>query len=103
MNRPKEIYLETSAAALFAYGLARGYRYGFLDKSVLPAIGKALAGLKSRIKSEGQDGPVVTGISGPTNVGTFAMYAKVSQGDDISYGVGAAILALLETSGLPKP
>lgn len=102
LNRPDEIYQETSATALFAYGMARGYRYGFLDKSVLPVIQKAMAGVKSKIETNDKGEPVIKGTSGPTNVGTFEMYAKVSQGDDISYGVGAVILSLLETSGLPE-
>ncbi len=101
VNRPNKIYLETSASALFAYGMARGYRYGFLDKSVLPVIQKAMAGVKSKIETNSEGEPVIKGTSGPTNVGTFAMYERVDQKDDISYGIGAVILALLETSGLP--
>ncbi|WP_437962756.1 glycoside hydrolase family 88 protein (plasmid) [Sorangium sp. So ce119] len=100
MNRPGEIYLETSATALFAAGLARGLRHGFLDASVRPAIDSALAGVRSRIETDGSGRPVVTGISGPTSVGKLEDYAAVELRDDISYGVGAVILALVETSGL---
>ncbi|WP_437624541.1 glycoside hydrolase family 88/105 protein [Sorangium sp. So ce1151] len=100
MNRPGEIYLETSATALFAAGLARGLRHGFLDASVRPAIDSAMAGVRSRIEEDGSGRPVVTGISGPTTVGKLEDYAAVELRDDISYGVGAVILALVETSGL---
>jgi unsaturated rhamnogalacturonyl hydrolase len=98
LNRPGETYLETSASALFAAGLARGYRVGALDAAVLPNITLALQGIESRLVD--QDGPVVTGISGPTTVGDFDHYASIELGDDIHYGVGAVILALVETSGL---
>lgn len=101
VSRPGETYLETSAAALFALGLARGYRAGALDASVLPVVHKALTGVRSRIVDDAQGRPVVTGTSGPTSVGDFASYAKVAQKDDLSYGVGAVILALVEASGLP--
>ncbi|WP_438018497.1 glycoside hydrolase family 88 protein [Sorangium sp. So ce315] len=100
MNRPGEIYLETSATALFAAGLARGLRHGFLDASVRPAIDSAMAGVRSRITLDGSGRPVVTGTSGPTNVGKLDDYAAVELRDDISYGVGAVLLALVETSGL---
>jgi unsaturated rhamnogalacturonyl hydrolase len=100
MSRPGEIYLETSASALFALGMARGYRLGLLDDSVLPVIDRAMIGVRSKIVLDDQDRPMVTDISGPTTVGEFKDYAAVKLDDDISYGVGAVILALLETSGL---
>jgi unsaturated rhamnogalacturonyl hydrolase len=99
LNRPGETYLETSGSALFALGLARGYRAGFLDATLLPVIEAAMAGVESRIVM--RDGrPVVTGISGPTMVGGFDDYAAIEEVDDLHYGVGAVILALVETSGL---
>jgi unsaturated rhamnogalacturonyl hydrolase len=100
VNRPGETYLETSASALFAYGMARGYRYGFLDDSVGPAIASAMDGVESRILRDASGFPYVSDISGPTTVGDFDDYHSVDLGDDISYGVGAVILALTETSGL---
>ena len=100
LNRPGETYLETSATALFAAGLARGWRIGVLGEEVLPVIAKAMVAVKSKIVT-GADGPVVTGVSGPTNVGTFAVYAAVPVEDDLTYGIGAVVFALIETAGLP--
>jgi unsaturated rhamnogalacturonyl hydrolase len=100
LNQPGTNYLETSASALFALGLARGYRYGFLDNSVVPTIQKAMVGVHSKITPDDQNRPVVRDISGPTTVGTAMYYAGIKVNDDISYGVGATILALIETSGL---
>jgi unsaturated rhamnogalacturonyl hydrolase len=100
LDRPGETYLETSATALFALGLARGYRDGLFDERVLGSIGNAINGVRAQIIDDDQGRPVVTGISGPTTVGTFERYAEVALDEDIHYGVGAVILALLEVSNL---
>jgi len=101
VNRPGETYLETSAAALFAFGMARGWRYGVLGDEVLPVIAKAMKGVRARVVTNAEGQPVVTGVSGPTTAGTFANYAAIGQSDDLPFGVGAVIYALVETSGLP--
>ena len=112
INRPGETYLETSASALFIYGMARGWRYGYLGDEVLPAIALGLEGLATQIvdgdgqpfdPSSSTGAPVVTGTSQPTSVGTFDYYANIGVQDDIPYGIGAVLLALTETSGLPLP
>lgn len=100
VNRPGETYLETSATALFASGLARGRRTGDLDATVVPVVRKAIAGIKTKIRSDEAGRPVVTDISGPTNVGTFEGYASVPLEEDLSFGVGAVLLALVDASGL---
>jgi unsaturated rhamnogalacturonyl hydrolase len=96
LNRPGETYLETSASALFVTGLARGHRAGFLGGEVLAVMESALAGIADRVLDDG----TVTGTSGPTTVGDFDAYAAVPMADDIPYGVGAVVMALVETSGL---
>lgn len=101
LNRPGESYLETSTAALFAYGLARGFRYGLVGEEVLPAVERALAGVRTKVVDDEDGAPVVTGISGPTMPGNLEHYAKIPVEDDKGYGVGAVILALVESSGLP--
>jgi unsaturated rhamnogalacturonyl hydrolase len=100
MNRPGETYLETSATALFAYGMARAYRYDLLGVTELEAAKSAVQAVQSMVKYDDQNRPYVTGISGPTEVSTFEQYASVPLQDDLNYGVGAVILALIETSGL---
>ncbi len=101
MNRPGEIYLETSASALFAYGLARAFRYGLVGDAERQVAQRAMEGVKERIL-DALDGPVVTGVSLATDPWSFEQYAAVPLGDDVNYGVGAVILALVETSGLPE-
>ena len=100
MNRPGETYLETSATALFAYGMARGYRYNFLGERELGAAKSAVEAVKGKVATDDQGRPYVTDISGPTDVSTFEGYASVPLEDDLNYGVGAVILALIEISGL---
>jgi len=101
LNRPGESYLETSAGALFAYGLARGWRYGFLDDSALSTVEKAMEGVRSKIVYDEQNRPVVSGVSIGTSAGVFDHYANRPVADDVAHGVGAVILSLVETSGLP--
>jgi len=100
MNRPGETYLETSATALFAYGIARAYRYGVLGQSELSAAKAAVEGVEGAVATDNQGRPYVTGISAGTSVSTFEGYAAIPLEDDLNYGVGATILALIETSGL---
>jgi unsaturated rhamnogalacturonyl hydrolase len=102
MNRPGEIYRETSATALFAYGITRAYRYGILGDSELAAARLAVEAVKRQIRIDEQGRPIVTGISKGTDPGMSEQYAAVELGEDIHYGVGSAILALIETSGLPE-
>ena len=106
MNRPPEgdnyveNYLETSGPALIAYGLSRAYRYGLLGESELDTALRAVDAVQEQVVLDEQDRPVVTGISGGTEPGTFEFYTGIEQLDDINYGVGAVILSLIETSGL---
>ena len=103
MSHPDEPdnYLETSATALFSYGIARAYRYGILGDAGRKVALKAIEGVKEMIV-DGGDGPVVTGVSTATDPWSLQEYLDVAVEDDVNYGVGVAILALIETSGLPK-
>ena len=103
LSHPGELYLETSAAALNVFGLARGYRYGYRGAAALPAIAAAVDGLVGALGQDDHGRPVVTGVSGPTSVGTYEDYLAVPLEDDVPFGVGAVILALVEASGLPAP
>jgi unsaturated rhamnogalacturonyl hydrolase len=102
MNRAGDTdnYLETSATALFAYGLARAYRYGFVGEPKLSAAKRAVEAARSKVILDEQGRPVVTGISQGTEPSTYEVYTSRELQDDRNYGVGAVILALIETSGL---
>ena len=108
MSHPDEPgnYLETSGSALFTYGLARGYRYGALGDGERDRALRGIEGVKGMIRMD-EDGPVVTGVSLATDPwplrdpdGNGAGYLDVPLEEDVNYGVGAVVLALIETSGL---
>jgi unsaturated rhamnogalacturonyl hydrolase len=101
MNRPGEAYQETSGPSLFAYGMARAYRYGILgDAERRAALRVVEEVVEDRIARDDQNRPVVTGTSFGTDPTNLETYLSVEQADDVHYGVGAVILALIETSGL---
>lgn len=102
LNRPGETYLETSTGALFAYGMARAWRYGFLGDEILPVIALAMEGVENALTTDTSGRPVVSGVSQGTAPGTFNYYKGINVADDLAYGVGAVLLALVETSGLPR-
>jgi unsaturated rhamnogalacturonyl hydrolase len=101
LSHPGEFYLETSASALIAFGLARAWRYGLVGDEVLAPVRRAVSAVQAKIERR-SDALIVTGISGPTMAGTKATYAAVALREDISFGVGAVILALIERAGLPE-
>lgn len=103
LNKPEESYLETSASALFAFGLARGYRYGYFEEDVVETVENAVKGVLSKITRDEEGRPVVQGVSDPTTAGTFEYYANLGTTDDITYGLGAVLFMLIETSGLVTP
>jgi unsaturated rhamnogalacturonyl hydrolase len=102
LDHPDFAYTETSVAALFAYGVARGFRYGFVEASDLAGMWKAIEGVLGRIQDDAFGNPVVTGVSGPTSADVGEEYAKIKTVDDVSFGLGSVILALVEVSGLPE-
>jgi unsaturated rhamnogalacturonyl hydrolase len=101
-NRPGEgdNYFETSAPALFSYGIARAYRYGVLGEDELDKALLGVDAMQDYIELDDQDRPFVVGTSDGTEPSTFEVYVAVPQVDDLNYGVGSVILSLVETSGL---
>lgn len=60
-----------------------------------------MSGVLARVIEDADGQPVVTGISGPTSADKLDVYLTVPLADDLPFGIGAVILALVETSGLP--
>ena len=102
LNRPAEgdNYIETSAAALFAYGMSRAWRYGLAGDEALDAAIRAVGAVRGSVDVDQEGRKFVTGISAGTEPSTFEGYVSVPVQSDLNYGVGAVILALIETSGL---
>ena len=101
MNRPGAPgnYLETSATALFAYGLARAHRSGLVGEEGLVAAEQAVEAVEAAVARDEQGRPYVTRISDGTLPTTYDGYVQVPVGDDLDHGVGAVILALVENPG----
>jgi unsaturated rhamnogalacturonyl hydrolase len=84
-------YEETAGSALIAYGLARGAALGLLDEHAAAGARHAMRGLLAQVAIE--DGrAVVLGTSLGTNPNA-RRYRRVRQRADVSYGVGAWLLA----------
>lgn len=97
LNRPGETYLETSASALFVYGIAKGVNGGIIDPGLYSGVVlKGITGIKNKIMFNNGI-PEVTDISKGTQPGDFENYKNVPLGNDIPYGIGAVILALIES------
>jgi rhamnogalacturonyl hydrolase YesR len=92
-------YQETAGSALVIYGLARGARVKLLDADVLPAARRGMRGLIAIVDHE-EDRFEVTGTSLGTNPWP-AIYEHVPTAPQVSYGVGAWLLAACEASLLP--
>jgi unsaturated rhamnogalacturonyl hydrolase len=92
-----EAYRESSATALFAAGIAAGLSAGLSHTGAQAAVERAMAALDASIT-------VVDGrhqlpdISGATVPGSADSYREVETRANIAYGVGAYILAALESA-----
>ncbi len=96
LNAP-ETYLETSASALFCYGMAKAVRLGLLDTRFATTVERSQQGLVTRLRRGCAGGLKVTGTSHGTSPGSLADYARVTVGDQVPYGVGAMMLVGAET------
>ncbi|MEZ0374457.1 MAG: glycoside hydrolase family 105 protein [Candidatus Sericytochromatia bacterium] len=92
INKPGELYLESSGTALTAYGMFRGVAQGWLQPYYLPAAEKALFGILDRLE-EHSDGPSMPGISDNTMPYERLGYAIIPLRNDKPYGLAALILA----------
>lgn len=89
LDRP-ETYLETSASAMFLYGLREGMRLGILDEEeYIRPLRKTWSGLAGRINEDG----VVEGVSIATPaLKTWEDYADIGR-EERPWGTGAFLMA----------
>ena len=90
-----ETYEEVSASAMFAFGLARGFRLGILDARAWYAAVRAGRALSGYVADDG----AVTGVSAGTGPGDAAHYQAVPVGT-YTWGTGAWLLAAAELACL---
>lgn len=95
VNRPGYSYDETSGTLLVAYAFAKGYRLGILSEDYKTSAKNAFQYAQGKLKQT-KHGPSLSGISAPTNPGSAFYYKHIAQKSDLSYGVGAYLLAAKE-------
>jgi unsaturated rhamnogalacturonyl hydrolase len=101
-------YLETSAACMFVYALAKGFRKELLSEQHRDSAERAYAGLLAhKLEQNDQDQVLVHGICGvaglggtPYRDGSFAYYINEPVVTNDYKGVGAFILASAEMAKL---
>lgn len=91
-------YLETAGSALILYGMARGVRLGVFPSATQRALQRGAHGLLGVLRCEAER-CTVTGTSLGTNpIGTS--YRTTATADQVSYGVGAWLMATSEILSL---
>lgn len=93
-----DAYEETSASAMFLFGMLRGRRHGVLPSTFDAAIERGLDGLLQWIDDDGR----FLGTSDGTWPGTVEYYKELGRGE-WWWGTGAVLLALAETAASHKP
>lgn len=89
---------ETSATGLITYTLAKGVNEGWLDRTAFtPVILKAFSLLLDRLDAQGD----LAGIQPPGTGPDCGVTASSDPAVDVSYGVGAFLLAASEALKLP--
>lgn len=101
MNRA-DTYLETSAGALFAFGVYRAAAAGAADEAMLTAADRALRGALDEVAHDDDGNTLLLGTSYGTGPSTWEMYQEVLKGEQVNYGVGAVLLAIAERTRLER-
>jgi unsaturated rhamnogalacturonyl hydrolase len=84
------LWEETSATAMFAYGIARAVHRGWLPASDMAVARHAFAGVAKNVTADG----AVQGTCAGTNIGmTLDFYANRPRPDDDPHGRGPTMLA----------
>ncbi len=106
LDKPREKgnYLESSAAAMFVYAIAKGVRLGYLPESSLKVAQKGWAGMRRQFVEEAAGGGVnfkgtvsVAGLGGnPYRDGSYEYYLSEKVVTNDLKGVGAFLLAAAE-------
>jgi rhamnogalacturonyl hydrolase YesR len=89
--------IETSSSAQYTYAMARGINKGWLNKSYLPVVKKAFAGLEQQVNANGS----IARVCMSTSIGDNLDYYNTRSSNDHDYhGAGLMLLALTEVHSL---
>lgn len=103
-------YLESSATAMFVYGLAKAENKGYINASYLPAIRKGYKGMIKEFVEQDKQGNyhymravAGAGLGGtPYRDGTYDYYVKEPKRDDDLKAIGPFIQACIEVDKLNR-
>lgn len=94
VNAP-ESYLETSAGLLYAYGLYDDMRLlGEVDEAKRQKADEWIRGAVKEITTDALGNTLLLGTSYGTSPGSLSYYNQVLKGENVSYGIGAYLLAV---------
>jgi rhamnogalacturonyl hydrolase YesR len=97
----QDSYQETAGSALILFGMARGVRLGLFGDDTLARVVRGARGLWQVVRRAGER-ELVTGTSLGTNP-VEPLYRWTPTAEQVSYGVGAWLLAASETVRLLEP
>ncbi|MEO6231076.1 MAG: glycoside hydrolase family 88 protein [Ferruginibacter sp.] len=108
-NQPGN-YLESSATAMFVFGLAKAVRLGYINKSFLPAVVKGYNGMINEFVTKDPSGQyhyntavAGAGLGGiPYRNGTYEYYVNEPKRNDDLKAIGPFIQACVEMDFLKK-
>jgi unsaturated rhamnogalacturonyl hydrolase len=106
----KDNYLESSATAMFVFGLAKAVRLGYINKTYLAAVNKGYNGMIKEFVEKDANGNyhymravAGAGLGGtPYRDGSYDYYVKEPKRDDDLKAIGPFIQACIEMDLLKK-
>ncbi|NLH47099.1 MAG: hypothetical protein GX444_00700 [Myxococcales bacterium] len=93
MNRP-ETYLETSVGPLVASGIYHAALAGEANDSLLELARRGLRGALDQAVTDELGETILLGTSYGTGPSTWEMYDYVLKGEQVTYGIGATLIAV---------
>ncbi len=93
MNRP-ETYLETSVGPLVASGIYHAALAGEANDELLTIARRGLRGALDQAVVDEQGDTLLLGTSYGTGPSTWEMYDYVLKGEQVTYGIGATLIAV---------
>jgi unsaturated rhamnogalacturonyl hydrolase len=93
MNRPNT-YLETSVGPLVAFGIYRAAQADEASETMLELARRGLRGALDQVVTDPSGDTLLLGTSYGTGPSTWELYNYVLKGEQVSYGLGALMIAV---------
>lgn len=89
-------YLETAGSGLITYGMARGVREGIFGMETWEAARRGMDGLRNALIVDEEAGTTEVGMTSRGTIPIAILYPTVPTDKQVTYGVGAWLLAATE-------